>query len=696
MIETNYPAVIIASITAFLFLVLLAIVLIANARNQINRIFAFYLLSSFGWSVFTALAALPVSVYQEYLFNWFLNIFGIFPATVGYFFFCLIFLKKSYRVWLFYAVPSYLIFTYVMSTDAFTYVTTTPLAGGFGFHGRQQPGEFLYLAVFWGASFIAVLLAYLLKDLFTAKDKIHLQKVKLLVFTTLIGSSFAILFNAVPELWVFPVDVVGQLLAAAILAYAILRFELVDVATKFRNVIVETIFTTILAASFLFILIWIQLLFHQSLILWGAIILAIFITSLSQPFKERVLKFVDITFYRTRYDYRETINKFTKRVGEILDFQNLSESVIKTIKNTFGSKDVYLFVLYKGVYQPLNGGGSFQINRASPIISFLKTRSEALSKEDIVKDLSFEEAVASLKPEVIVPMKAGDELVGILFIKERVSGDFYSSEDKNLLFTLAQSSAIALKNALLYQEVLENKADIERLLAHEREVNESKNEFVTIASHYLRTPLTSIKGYLDLLSNERLSSKTQKEYLSRVINEQKKLSTLVEDLISISALEQGRLKLFKTNASLNSIVKKVAEDFATMIREKKLSLKLELPDEDIETSADAQKLTHAVSNLVDNAVKFTSVGSITLSLKKLADKIGISVTDTGIGIEEEQKASLFQKFHRGTEIKTFNYAGSGLGLYITKLIVDAHGGDILVTSKIGKGSTFCIRLPVES
>src|SRR3972149_241507 len=530
MLDANLPAVVIASITAVLFLILLTIVFIANPRNKVNQAFSLYLIFSLGWSVFTAISAWDVNPQQEYLANYLLNILGIFPAAISYFFFCLIFLKKPFKWWLFYAVVTYLIASYLMLSHVYS-VVDQPFLGGYGFHGRQQVGSLLYLIVIWGSLFIGALLVYLGKELLTSTDKVHLQKVRLLTLATVIGAGAAIVFNAIPPLWVFPVDILGQLIAASILTYAILRFELVDVTTKFRNIIVETIFTTLLAAGFLFTLVVLQLLFRTEFILWIAIILAVFITSLSQPLKERVLKFVDITFYRTRYDYRETINKFAQKVGEILNLNNLAFSIIKTVKDTFGASEVNLFLFHKGFYYPFNfpQEGGLQFSETSGFIRFLKNSNQVVARDEFSRQLDQFPEARSQPSEIIIPLRSGTDLVGILFVYKRVSGDFYSRKDKNLLFTLSQASAIALKNSLLYQEVVEKTSDIEGLLEREREVNESKDEFITIASHYLRTPLTTIKGYLYLLINEKLPPQEASKYLLRAFNEQKKLASLVEE-----------------------------------------------------------------------------------------------------------------------------------------------------------------------
>jgi len=151
-----------------------------------------------------------------------------------------------------------------------------------------------------------------------------------------------------------------------------------------------------------------------------------------------------------------------------------------------------------------------------------------------------------------------------------------------------------------------------------------------------------------------------------------------------------------TNVSISSIIKKVADDFTSLAKEKNIHLKTQLDETVGDVKVDLQKIEQAISNIVDNAIKFTKIGGITIGIRRKNSDLEVYVKDTGIGIDAEEIPKLFQKFHRGTSVKTLNFEGTGLGLYITKLIVGAHNGEIKVSSELGKGSTFSIYLPTKS
>ncbi len=697
MVEANLPVVFLSSLVTLFYGILLFVVLIANIKTLTSRVFSIFLLSGLSWGIFTILAAGKINTANaEYFANLFLNIIGLFPFVVSYFFFCLVYLKKNYLPWLLYLIPTYFVVSFMMAIQWFTVVQPEPFPGGFGFHHRFAEGPYLFVPLLWGASYIGPLFFYLIRDLIKRKgDKIHQQKVKLLLIATTIGTLASMIFNGNPNFWEYPVEIIGHLFVAVFLTYAVLKFELVDVTTKLRNIIVDLIFTAILATVYLGLLLAIQLLFRINTISWPTLILAIFIASLSQPFKQRLLKFVDITFYATRYDYRETIDKFAKSAGEILNLKELSSSITKTIKETFGSKEVYLYILNGYYYHCLSSSPNPFFLSHSNFVKYLTAKKRTISWDEDSRELATFAEIKELGSELIIPLMSGEELIGILFIGKSLSSDAYTRDDKSILYTLASSTAISLKNALLYEQVIEKNSAIQKLLQHERELTESKDQFIAIASHYLRTPLTTIKGFLYMLLNSKLTESESKNYLARVFNEQKRLASLVEDIISISSLEKGELKLYKETTPLSKIIKSVVDDYSALATEKGLVLKADIKH-DISLQIDQQKLTQAVSNLVNNAIKFTSVGSVSILVDFDVNTVQICIQDTGIGIEDEQIGQLFQKFHRATSVRTYNYEGSGLGLYITKLIVDAHHGKITVSSKLGVGSSFCIYIPLHS
>lgn len=233
------------------------------------------------------------------------------------------------------------------------------------------------------------------------------------------------------------------------------------------------------------------------------------------------------------------------------------------------------------------------------------------------------------------------------------------------------------------------KADIAKL----RAVDELKNEFLIITSHNLRTPLTVIKAYVETLESMQTDEKMQK-LIEPIKLSAMRLDGFAEDVLTISTFEAGRNILQPEISDMDKVLQKIATDFEALSKQKQLHYTA-----DIHTSAKVNlskpHFRSALWNILDNAYKFTPEhGTVTLTAKDDGDTIHIAVKDTGTGIAESEIPKLFTKFHRANDVMVYNYEGTGIGLYIAKIIIEQHGGTITVESTEGQGSTFTISLPI--
>jgi two-component system phosphate regulon sensor histidine kinase PhoR len=232
--------------------------------------------------------------------------------------------------------------------------------------------------------------------------------------------------------------------------------------------------------------------------------------------------------------------------------------------------------------------------------------------------------------------------------------------------------------------------DLTRLKQLER----TREEFVANVSHELRTPLSLIKGYVEtLLDGARDNPDVAERFLKTIERNTQRLDLLIQDLLTISALESGRMKLNLQPVELRPLAEKVLADLHARAENKNVSLVNELPE--FTTSADVNRLDQVLANLVDNAIKYGHAqGSVRVGGKKLDDgRLEIFVQDDGPGIPAEALDRVFERFYRVDKARSRDQGGTGLGLSIVKHIVQAHGGEVRCESELGKGATFFFTLP---
>ena len=237
------------------------------------------------------------------------------------------------------------------------------------------------------------------------------------------------------------------------------------------------------------------------------------------------------------------------------------------------------------------------------------------------------------------------------------------------------------------------KSDITKL----QEVDKLKSEFMMIASHNLRTPLTIMRGYIELAGTANTIEELKK-IVSSVQDGVTRLHLLSEDMLTISTLETGGETMQKLPVDVDKFIDSVASEFQLLAQQKKIHWQYtnSLPA-DLKLDMSQSNMRSALGNIIDNAIKFTKEeGSVEVSCAVEGDRLVFKVRDSGIGISAEEVPKLFTKFHRGTSTYTYDYEGVGIGLYLTKLIVDQHGGHVDVKSQAGEGSTFTVYLPLNA
>ncbi len=236
-----------------------------------------------------------------------------------------------------------------------------------------------------------------------------------------------------------------------------------------------------------------------------------------------------------------------------------------------------------------------------------------------------------------------------------------------------------------------------RNITYEKEMERMKYEFVSIATHELKTPVAAIAGHLSMVLEEGIGKVDDraKKLLTRALEGAKRLSKLINDLLNVSRIEEGKMSMDIQPRDIGKIIESVISELQIKAKEKKIYLKYQKPKRRLpKVLVDEIRIREVITNLIDNAIKFTRRGGVTVSATKSRDLVTITVADTGVGISKEYIPHLFQKFHQIESAYTREAGGTGLGLYISKSIVELHKGKIYVESKPNVGSKFKFTIPI--
>jgi PAS domain S-box-containing protein len=295
----------------------------------------------------------------------------------------------------------------------------------------------------------------------------------------------------------------------------------------------------------------------------------------------------------------------------------------------------------------------------------------------------------NLSSMLILPLRTRREMLGALVIAANDPSRAMSDEKLPLAEMLAERASLAIENSKLYTEQVEARRKVEDL-------SRLKDEFLSIASHELRTPVTSIKGYTQLAKTliRENDLATSEEYLEIALDQIDRMSRLILELLDVSRIETGRLEIRREPIRWTGFVRDVVNRHHTAVSDRRFHL--DVQEDSRIVYGDRDRLEQVLGNLLENAVKYSPDGSeIIVNVVERDDHFVTSVCDQGIGIPPDELNQVFERFHRGRKVSSTNYGGLGLGLYITKQIIERHGGAIWVESKEGSGTTFYFSLPNE-
>jgi PAS domain S-box-containing protein len=406
-----------------------------------------------------------------------------------------------------------------------------------------------------------------------------------------------------------------------------------------------------------------------------------------------------------------TVAQLSTTTSTVLDPDQLLQSIVDLTKERFGLYHVHIYLADESWKTLLLAAGAGEVGRKmvtdgwsipmdheQSIVASAARNRESIIANDVVRDANSaflsNQLLPDTRSEMAVPMVVGQKLLGIFDVQANTA-DYFSEEDANIYTTLAAQVAVALQNARLYRE---QAATLTQL----RELDKLKSSFLANMSHELRTPLNSILGFTDVIMEGLDGPLT--EYMDndlRLIQKNgQHLLHLINDVLDMAKIEAGRMNLNPENFKAFEVMEEVTSITSTLASEKNLSLFIdETSERDVEIYADRTRLRQVMINLVNNAIKFTDAGKVSLKVVSWPGaRILISVQDTGIGIAPDKLDAIFQEFTQVDSSSTRKAGGTGLGLPISRRLVEMHGGRLWAESTgiPGEGSTFFVELPVEA
>jgi signal transduction histidine kinase len=302
------------------------------------------------------------------------------------------------------------------------------------------------------------------------------------------------------------------------------------------------------------------------------------------------------------------------------------------------------------------------------------------------------------KPDLLAP---GEKIISCAARKSRLVED--ETENSNNTYTTCayfetsgtSMAAPHVSGAIaIFHDISEQKA-----------LQRERNEFVSTASHEMRTPVAAIEGYLAMATNPNLATVDEraKGFLTKAHDSALHLGKLFQDLLSVTKIEDKRLQEKRSVFNLSDLVLQISSEMEMVAKKKGLKLFTHIGGAGMNNQmvvaptypvkADSERLREVITNLIDNAIKYTNQGSIDVSLDGNKSQVTVKVHDTGMGIPAEEQKHLFEKFYRVNNSATREQGGTGLGLYIARSLIEMYGGKIWVESEVGKGSTFAFTIP---
>lgn len=439
--------------------------------------------------------------------------------------------------------------------------------------------------------------------------------------------------------------------------------------------------------------------------------LAMVLAFVFQPIKKFFDKYTNKIFYKDSYNSDDFFAKLNKTLGSTIDLRGLLERAAVEIGGTLKSEQTFFFINMEGDHYMTAGTPKHKLlpKADADQLGLAKENKDGVTIASLLDNLDqTRRLMNSHRLELVMPLKKDGEIIGYLCLGEHLTSH-YASKDIKVLNAIANSLIIAIQNALAVQEIREFNTTLQQRVASAteelrssnrmlRQLDKAKDEFVGMASHQLRTPLTSVKGYISMVIDGDAGKITdsQKQLLNEAFNSSERMVSLINDFLNVSRIQTGKFIIEKNTLDLPNLIEQELNNLQPNAAAHGVKFNYLKPTDFPTTIADEGKIRQVVMNFLDNAIYYSPDNTaVDVCAAVQNDEIIFTVKDRGIGVPMSERSQLFTKFYRASNAKRKRPDGTGVGLYLAKKIITDHGGSLIFESTEGKGSTFGFRLPIK-
>ncbi len=494
----------------------------------------------------------------------------------------------------------------------------------------------------------------------------------------------------------------GIALLVGISSYTIVKHKLFDI----RLVIVRSLgyLITLVAVALLLIVPVLLITTHLlgSNLAASAIAILVFSNLLVaiafQPLRNIFNRIANKLFYRGYYEPQVILDKLSNLLVGSVDLNYITEGSKKIITEALKPSSIQyvLYTAHKSLYR-------------DAIESLASLKDTIIVTDELIEERNrrLRKFLQEQNVSLVLRLRTDKNDLGFIFMGNKEAGSLYNGIDKIFLRIAADEIAISLQNAIRFKEIeifnqtLQEKIEVAtrqltKANARLKILDSNKDDFISMASHQLRTPLTSVKGYVSMVLEGDVGKITdqQKKMLSQAFDSSQRMVYLISDLLNISRLQTGKFVIERTDCDLSEIITEEIGLLEDISRSRNLKMYYKKPKDFPILNIDEIKTRQVIMNFLDNAIYYTPAGGkITIELEEKGSKIELKVIDTGIGVPASVAHHLFTKFYRADNAKKARPDGTGLGLFMAKKVIIAQGGSIIFSTKENKGSTFGFSLP---